>query len=121
MPLTSLNGWFNTGITVFVSVRRTSLIMLCTMLPFVVVQLFAILQYYGVSSVMATQIAGLVGFFICIFIFVFYSWDAMHNDKQKKALLRRAQKKRSKFLDTVKRANNYGGLDTVITFQFHPK
>ena len=43
MPLTSLNGWFNTGITVFVSVRRTSLIMLCTMLPFVVVQLFAIL------------------------------------------------------------------------------
>ena len=84
MPLTSLNGWFNTGITVFVSVRRTSLIMLCTMLPFVVVQLFATLQYYGVSSVMATQIAGLVGFFICIFIFGFYSWDAMHNDKQKK-------------------------------------
>ena len=120
MPLTSLNGWFNTGITVFVSVRRTSLIMLCTMLPFVVVQLFATLQWLGVSSAMATQIAGLVGFFICIFIFVFYSWDAMHNDKQKKALLRRAQKKREwlNFLDTVKRANNHGGLDTVITAQF---
>eukprot|EP00943_MAST-04B_sp_MAST-4B-sp1_P003550 g3550.t1 len=120
LPLTSCSTWVNSGITVFVSVKRTSLIMLCTMLPFVVVQLFATLQYLRISDELATQVAGLVGFVICILIFGLYSWDAMHNDKQKKAILRRAQKKREwlSFLDTVKRANNHGGLDSVISSQF---
>ena len=123
LPLSSLDTWFNSGITVFVSVKRTSAIMLFTLLPFVVVQLFATLQYAGVTDKVATQTAGLVGFVICLGSFVCYSWDAMHNDKQKKALLRRAQKKREwlSFLDTVKRANNYDGLDTVISSQFYSK
>ena len=123
LPLSSWNTWVNSGITVFVSVKRTSAIMLFTLLPFVVVQLFATLQYYGVTDEVPTQTAGLVGFIICIASFICYSWDAMHNDKQKKALLRRAQKKRMwlSFLDTVRRANNYDGLDTVISSQFSSK
>ena len=122
IAFSSLNTWVNSGITVFVSVKRTSAIMLFTLLPFVVVQLFATLQYYGVTDEVPTN-----GWFSRVYNlhckFYMLQLDAMHNDKQKKALLRRAQKKRMwlSFLDTVRRANNYDGLDTVISSQFSSK